>query len=200
MTGGSLQRCTEMLVLSPLLCRRMGRSRSSCCWLHRTHETRSFHQKQSWKLLRVYSLGGWGGGCILNERHTLPGSPFMLQLSSRGGVEVLKWGRKLLKLTWVNFKEHKGVPEVSHMDPNTWSVQKKPKNIQPEWMFTQQQHSSALWLAAAELIYHSVSISLIGGRTRWYSASGWMNRWKTFFFWWLLFSDTTNTWQNGINH
>lgn len=63
---GAAQRCTETPALSPLLCWRMARSQSSCCWLHGTFETTPFTRKQSLELWACRLQGmvvvgvGWG--------------------------------------------------------------------------------------------------------------------------------------------
>lgn len=100
---GPAQSCAETLALSRLLCWRMARSRSSCCWLHGTFETTPFTRKQSLELW-VYGLWGMRGvGGVHKTKGTLcqinvgltPHSSY----SSAAGVDV--GGRKPLKLTWV---------------------------------------------------------------------------------------------------
>lgn len=94
---GPAQKCTETPALSPPLCRRMERSRSSCCWLHGTFETVPFTQNKVWscECAGCRAAGAKKGGqeegesCIQNDRHTLPDqrgadSPFILQISRRG--------------------------------------------------------------------------------------------------------------------
>lgn len=112
---GPAQRCAETPALSPLLCWRMARSRSSCCWLHRTFETTPFTRNKVWSC-ECAGCRGWGvvcvGGvgvwyCLYTKRKahfarsTWSWLPIHPADQQQGWVRAWKWGRKPLKLTWV---------------------------------------------------------------------------------------------------
>lgn len=118
---GPAQRCTETPALSPLLCRRMARSRSSCCWLYGTFETTPFTRNKVWscECAGCRGWGGGGGGVYTKRkahfaRSTWSWLPIHPADQQQGWVGVLKWGRKPLKLTWVTSvtaqRSPRGVP------------------------------------------------------------------------------------------
>lgn len=133
-----------------------------------------FHLKQSLELWVCRLQGcrgeeeeqeGEEGGCIQNERHTLPDqrgadSPFILQISSRGGWgRVLKWRRKPLKLTWVTSvtaqRSPRGLPYGCRRIICSRITERNPTRANSNASFapcsTQRQHISGFLLAVEVL-------------------------------------------------